>query len=184
MTNVRGFGADADRFGADADRFTAHADGFTADADGFTARRNGFGTDRAGFTVDRGPGGRPGSASPSGAGSGQHPADDWSRSAGPPHTASGTGDRAPDSARLAASGPWPALPDDQPGAGIGGGRAGHGAYRAGPVTGGLGAQSGDWSAAFRGLWPELPDDRSLWTVPGAALDATQVSRLDREQAGD
>ncbi|MET8255414.1 hypothetical protein [Micromonospora sp. NPDC005197] len=32
-------------------------------------------------------------------------------------------------------------------------------------------------------WPELPDDTPLWTVPGAALDAGHVDRLDREQAG-
>ncbi|MFG2049036.1 hypothetical protein ACGFIW_16605 [Micromonospora sp. NPDC048935] len=33
-------------------------------------------------------------------------------------------------------------------------------------------------------WPAPPDDAALWSVAGAALDAAQLSRLDREQAGD
>ncbi|WP_269639473.1 hypothetical protein [Micromonospora chokoriensis] len=33
-------------------------------------------------------------------------------------------------------------------------------------------------------WPALPDDTALWSVAGAALDTVQVTRLDREQAGD
>ncbi|MGQ5261548.1 hypothetical protein ACTWLT_12385 [Micromonospora sp. ZYX-F-536] len=59
-------------------------------------------------------------------------------------------------ARAADRAPWPALPD---------------------------GSVGGWSATARGLWPELPDDQPLWTVPGEALDAAQHGRLDREQAG-
>ncbi|WP_433307982.1 hypothetical protein ACQP0U_16515 [Micromonospora sp. CA-269861] len=33
-------------------------------------------------------------------------------------------------------------------------------------------------------WPALPDDTALWSVAGAALDTAQLTRLDREQAGD
>ncbi|MET8094787.1 hypothetical protein [Micromonospora sp. NPDC005220] len=33
-------------------------------------------------------------------------------------------------------------------------------------------------------WPALPDDSALWSVAGAALDTAQLTRLDREQAGD
>ncbi|WP_433549870.1 hypothetical protein ACQP08_17815 [Micromonospora zamorensis] len=83
-------------------------------------------------------------------------------------------------------------------------RAGHpGGWRdgdVGTVGAGIGGStrdpgSGGWpvSRAFRSPeptalttdpWPALPDDGTLWTVPGDALDATQLGRLDREQAGD
>ncbi|MGC4835588.1 hypothetical protein ACLQ3D_13920 [Micromonospora vinacea] len=33
-------------------------------------------------------------------------------------------------------------------------------------------------------WPALPDDTALWSVAGAAVDTAQLTRLDREQAGD
>ncbi|MFD6683648.1 hypothetical protein [Micromonospora parva] len=33
-------------------------------------------------------------------------------------------------------------------------------------------------------WPALPDDGALWSVAGPALDTAQLTRLDREQAGD
>jgi hypothetical protein len=33
-------------------------------------------------------------------------------------------------------------------------------------------------------WPALPDDAALWSVAGATVDAAQLTRLDREQAGD
>ncbi|MEU5964889.1 hypothetical protein ABZ777_27080 [Micromonospora parva] len=33
-------------------------------------------------------------------------------------------------------------------------------------------------------WPPLPDDSALWSVAGPALDTAQLTRLDREQAGD
>ncbi len=33
-------------------------------------------------------------------------------------------------------------------------------------------------------WPALPDDSALWSVAGPALDTAQLTRLDREQAGD
>ncbi|MHA4947466.1 hypothetical protein ACX27O_09105 [Micromonospora sp. SD19] len=33
-------------------------------------------------------------------------------------------------------------------------------------------------------WPALPDDSALWSVAEPALDTAQLSRLDREQAGD
>ncbi|MDO3705209.1 hypothetical protein Q3W71_26410 [Micromonospora sp. C28SCA-DRY-2] len=32
-------------------------------------------------------------------------------------------------------------------------------------------------------WPELPDDRALWTPAGDTLDQAHLHRLDREQAG-
>ncbi|WP_280101416.1 hypothetical protein [Micromonospora arborensis] len=32
-------------------------------------------------------------------------------------------------------------------------------------------------------WPALPDDTTLWSVAGAAVNDAQLSRLDREQAG-
>ncbi|WP_158629601.1 hypothetical protein [Micromonospora arida] len=42
------------------------------------------------------------------------------------------------------------------------------------------------SAAARSAdpWPALPDDTALWSAAGAAVDTTQLTRLDREQAGD
>lgn len=88
-------------------------------------------------------------------------------------------------------GPWPALPDDARPAGghpypvgvatrdgeWGRGRTGGGAAGFEPASSGVGARVVD-------PWPVLPDDSTLWTVPGDALDATQLSRLDREQAGE
>ncbi|MEH1029332.1 hypothetical protein [Micromonospora profundi] len=81
-------------------------------------------------------------------------------------------------ARSTGSGPWPALPDEmawpgQPAATTG--RA------AGP---GHGHRDDGWASRTSDPWPTLPDDRSLWAVPGEALDATRVDRLDREQASD
>nr|WP_146218445.1 hypothetical protein [Micromonospora acroterricola] len=86
-------------------------------------------------------------------------------------------------ARTVDSGPWPALPTEPV-------WSGH--ETGGPVSGRAGAGTGAsvrtvggaWSAVASDLWPALPDDRPLWTVPGAALDATQLGRLEREQAGD
>ncbi|WP_330466977.1 hypothetical protein [Micromonospora zamorensis] len=107
----------------------------------------------------------------------------------------------------AGNGPWPALPGERTwpeqhvGPHPGQHRAGHlGGWRGGDV-GTVGAGSGGstrdpggggWPAsrAFRSTerttdpWPALPDDGTLWTVPGDALDAAQLGRLDREQAGD
>ncbi|MET8309318.1 hypothetical protein [Micromonospora sp. NPDC005173] len=80
-------------------------------------------------------------------------------------------------ARAAGSGPWPALPDEPA-------SPGHRAGEAEPGGSGPDLTGGGWSAVASGLWPALPDDRPLWTVPGEALDAAQLSRLDREQAGD
>ncbi|MEK8105500.1 hypothetical protein NKG94_10820 [Micromonospora sp. M12] len=86
--------------------------------------------------------------------------------------------------------PWPALPDDARPAGhpypVGAatrdgewGRGPTGGRAAGvePASSGVGARVVD-------PWPALPDDSTLWTVPDDALDTTQLSRLDREQAGD
>lgn len=95
-----------------------------------------------------------------------------------------------DVARAAGSGPWPALPDDPAwpahpsgGAAFTGGpdAATGGARTAGSGRGPVG---GGWSTVTGDLWPALPDDRLLWTVPGTALDATDLGRLEREQAGD
>ncbi|RLP94141.1 hypothetical protein EAD89_04845 [Micromonospora sp. BL4] len=89
-----------------------------------------------------------------------------------------------DVARAAGSGPWPALPDDPA-------WPGHRPDRTAATTGGAwtggsgrGPAGGGWSAVTGDLWPALPDDRLLWTVPGAALNADDPGRLDREQAGD
>ncbi|MGI5520630.1 hypothetical protein ACQEUX_06710 [Micromonospora sp. CA-259024] len=81
----------------------------------------------------------------------------------------------PGLARTAGRGPWPALPDEPAWSGnLAGGPD--------PGTGGAGAVRDGWAdAADR--WPALPDDGPLWTVPGAALDAARLARLDREQAG-
>ncbi|WP_406084177.1 hypothetical protein OHA01_06205 [Micromonospora zamorensis] len=110
----------------------------------------------------------------------------------------------------ASNGPWPALPGErtwpEQHAGPRPGqhrdqRAGHpGGWRGGDV-GTVGAGNGGstrdpggggWPASrsFRSTerttdpWPALPDDGTLWTVPGDAVDAAQLGRLDREQAGD
>ncbi|WP_089020754.1 hypothetical protein [Micromonospora coriariae] len=96
----------------------------------------------------------------------------------------------PDVVRAAGNSPWPALPDDPvwPGHRSGGAASTGGAD---VVSGGVwtdgsgrGPVGGGWSAVTGDLWPALPDDRLLWTAPGAALDAADLSRLEREQAGD
>ncbi|MBQ0901104.1 hypothetical protein [Micromonospora sp. U21] len=89
-----------------------------------------------------------------------------------------------DVARAAGSGPWPALPDEPAWSGhrTGGAEAVTGAAWTGGS--GRGPAGGGWLTVTGDLWPALPDDRLLWTVPGAALDATDLGRLEREQAGD
>ncbi|MEU7918609.1 hypothetical protein [Micromonospora zamorensis] len=129
-------------------------------------------------------------------------------------TADGTGRGGLTAVEAADNGPWPALPGERtwseqhaaprPGQHIGhhrDQRAGHpGGWRDGDV-GTVRAESGGstrdpggggWpvSRAFGPTarttdpWPALPDDETVWTVPGDALDAAQLGRLDREQAGD
>ncbi|MFI6255664.1 hypothetical protein ACIBCL_06035 [Micromonospora zamorensis] len=129
---------------------------------------------------------------------------------GPNSTADGTGWGGLAAVEATGNGPWPALPGErrwsEQHAGPRPGqhrdqRAGHpGGWRGGDV-GTVGAGSGGstrdpggggWpvSRAFGPTarttdpWPALPDDGTLWTVPGDALDAAQLGRLDREQAGD
>lgn len=99
---------------------------------------------------------------------------------------------------------WPALPDDRarsgqrvgerwgPGAGDRNGSAARAAgvawtgsaYRDPGV--GRGPESAVFQADATALdpWPALPDDTALWSVAGAAVDTAQLTRLDREQAGD
>ncbi|MEH1165083.1 hypothetical protein V6V47_06830 [Micromonospora sp. CPCC 205539] len=89
----------------------------------------------------------------------------WTRAAGAGYATGGT---ALDAARTASSGPWPALPDDP----------------SWPTQSAGAAAGGERAAVTSDLWPALPDDRPLWSVPDAALDATELGRLDREQAGD
>ncbi|MBG6104876.1 hypothetical protein IW249_005290 [Micromonospora vinacea] len=99
---------------------------------------------------------------------------------------------------------WPALPDDRARSGQRvGERCGPGARdrngsaaRAAGVTWtgwahrdpgvGRGPESAAFQADTTALdpWPALPDDTALWSVAGAAVDTAQLTRLDREQAGD
>ncbi|MEU5671498.1 hypothetical protein ABZ749_14225 [Micromonospora sp. NPDC047753] len=87
--------------------------------------------------------------------------------------------------RLADGGPWLALPGEPAPPGHPAARrdAGTAAAGGGRPTGIDGPPPG---AAARSAdpWPALPDDSALWSVAGAALDAAQLTRLDREQAGD
>ncbi|WP_433650622.1 hypothetical protein ACQP2C_30005 [Micromonospora zamorensis] len=129
---------------------------------------------------------------------------------GPNSTADGTGRGGLAAAEAAGNGPWPALPGERTWSEQHAGPrhaqhrdqlAGHpGGWRdgdAGTVGAGIGGSTrdpggGGWpvSSAFGPTarttdpWPALPDDGTLWTVPGDALDAAQLGRLDREQAGD
>lgn len=168
---------DRGRFSAGGGGFSARPGGLEADKDGFGIGRSGFGAggDPRGFGVG---GGRLGGVSaaggvPRGRGEGDGPAG-WT---GPAGTGPATGAGPIGVARAAGRGPWPALPDEPASPGQ---RAGE----AEPGGSGPDLTSGGWSAVASGLWPALPDDRPLWTVPGEALDAAQLSRLDREQAGD
>ncbi|NYH41311.1 hypothetical protein HNR22_001038 [Micromonospora jinlongensis] len=128
----------------------------------------------------------------------------------PTSTADGTGRGGLAAVEAADNGPWPALPGERTwpeqhtGSRPGQHRdqhAGHpGRWCDGDVAtvgAGIGWPTrdpggGGWpvSSAFGPTarttdpWPALPDDRTLWTVPGDALDAAQLGRLDREQAGD
>ncbi|MEW2147533.1 hypothetical protein AB0869_32440 [Micromonospora vinacea] len=104
-------------------------------------------------------------------------------------TATSTGDPSTsgrgDLARVVDGGPWLTLPGEPapPGRPAARRDAGTGA------AGGQRAPSLDGpppSAAARNVdpWPALPDDTALWSVVGAAVDTAQLTRLDREQAGD
>ncbi|MFI6269659.1 hypothetical protein [Micromonospora zamorensis] len=128
----------------------------------------------------------------------------------PNSTADGTERAGLAAVEVADNGPWPALPGErmwsEQHAGPRHGphrdqRAGHpGGWRDGDIGTAVVAIGGStrdpggggWpvSRAFGPTarttdpWPALPDDGTLWTVPGDALDAAQLGRLDREQAGD
>ncbi|MEU1643701.1 hypothetical protein [Micromonospora zamorensis] len=125
----------------------------------------------------------------------------------PNSTADSTGRGGLAAIEAADNGPWPALPGERKWSEQHAGprpgqhrdqRAGHpGRWRDGDLGAGSGGSTrdpggGGWPAsrAFRSTerttdpWPALPDDGTLWTVPGNALDAAQLGRLDREQAGD
>ncbi|RAO07129.1 hypothetical protein [Micromonospora noduli] len=86
--------------------------------------------------------------------------------------------------RLADGGPWLALPGEPapPGHPAALRDAGTGTPGGGRATG----IDGPPNAAARSVdpWPALPDDTTLWSVAGAAVDTAQLTRLDREQAGD
>ncbi|MEV4120134.1 hypothetical protein [Micromonospora sp. NPDC049645] len=95
--------------------------------------------------------------------------------------ASGRGDLA----RVMGGGPWLALPGEpaprgRPTALPDAGTGAAGGQRAPSLDGpppSAAARNGD-------PWPALPDDTALWSVAGTPLDAAQLTRLDREQAGD
>ncbi|WP_410817690.1 hypothetical protein [Micromonospora sp. 050-3] len=103
-------------------------------------------------------------------------------------TATGAGDPSTSARgevdRLVDGGPWLALPGEpaQPGRPV--------ALRDGRTgTAGGGQTTGierPPPSAARNVdpWPALPDDTALWSVAGAAVDTAQLTRLDREQAGD
>lgn len=122
---------------------------------------------------------------------------------GPNSTTDGTGWGGLAAVEAADNGPWPALPGERTWSEQHAGqhrdqRAGHpGGWHDGDVGAGSDGSTRDpggggrlASRAFRSTertndpWPALPDDGMLWTVPGDALDAAQLGRLDREQAGD
>ncbi|WP_328654060.1 hypothetical protein OG598_09485 [Micromonospora sp. NBC_00330] len=101
-------------------------------------------------------------------------------SAGNP-SASGRGDLM----RVVDGGPWLALPGEpaptgrpaalrDPGAGATGGNR----------ATGIDGPPPDAVARSVDPWPALPDDTALWSVAGTAVDTAQLTRLDREQAGD
>ncbi|MGC4746165.1 hypothetical protein ACLQ28_10940 [Micromonospora sp. DT201] len=114
-----------------------------------------------------------------------------------------TNDRRRDLDHTAGDWPWLTLPDEPArprqqqwrSAGqrvdemdaVGGG-AWAGAWGPGPAAGRRSASTGPWSSAIEARvtdpWPALPDDATLWTVPGDALNDAELARLDREQAGD
>ncbi|MGC5308044.1 hypothetical protein [Micromonospora zamorensis] len=131
--------------------------------------------------------------------------------AGPSSTTDSTGRDGLPAVEAAGNGPWPALPgertwpDQHTGprtahhrdqhAGHPGGRRHGDVGTVGALIGRPTRDPGGWpvSRAFQSPeptarttdpWPALPDDGTLWTVPGDALDAAQLGRLDREQAGD
>ncbi|MET7946964.1 hypothetical protein [Micromonospora sp. NPDC005324] len=87
--------------------------------------------------------------------------------------------------RLVDGGPWLALPGESapPGRPVALRDGGTGTAGGGRTTGIDGPPP---SAAARSVdpWPALPDDTALWSVAGAAVDTAQLTRLDREQAGD
>ncbi|MGC4758010.1 hypothetical protein [Micromonospora trifolii] len=87
--------------------------------------------------------------------------------------------------RLVDGGPWLALPGEPapPGRPAALGDGGPGTAGGGRATGFDGPPP---STVARSVdpWPALPDDAALWSVAGAAVDTVQLSRLDREQAGD
>jgi hypothetical protein len=86
--------------------------------------------------------------------------------------------------RLADGGPWLALPGEPapPGPPAAPRDTGAGSAGGGRATG----VDGPSSAVARSVdpWPALPDDTTLWSVAGTAVDTAQLTRLDREQAGD
>ncbi|MCG5444201.1 hypothetical protein NIE79_002346 [Micromonospora sp. NIE79] len=87
--------------------------------------------------------------------------------------------------RLVDGGPWLALPGEPapPGRPVALRDGGTGTAGGGRATGIDGPPA---STAARSVdpWPALPDDTALWSVAGAAVDTVQLTRLDREQAGD
>ncbi|MEV5210697.1 hypothetical protein AB0K35_24800 [Micromonospora sp. NPDC053740] len=87
--------------------------------------------------------------------------------------------------RLGDGGPWLALPGEPapPGPVAPLRDALTGAAAGGRASGVDGPSP---SAATRSVdpWPALPDDTALWSVAGASVDNAQLTRLDREQAGD
>ncbi|MEU5937343.1 hypothetical protein [Micromonospora sp. NPDC047187] len=86
--------------------------------------------------------------------------------------------------RLADGGPWLALPGEPapPGPPAALRDTGVGSAGGGRATG----VDGPPGAVTRSVdpWPALPDDTTLWSVAGTAVDTAQLTRLDREQAGD
>ncbi|GGO27851.1 hypothetical protein [Micromonospora parathelypteridis] len=128
----------------------------------------------------------------------------WTGSAGATGAADAEGttvDRRRDLGHAASDWPWLALPDEparprqQPRRPVGlrvdeaetvGGGAWAGGWGHVP-TGGRSTSTGTPSSTVEARvtdpWPALPDDATLWAVPGDALNDAQLSRLDREQAG-
>ncbi|MEU7972620.1 hypothetical protein AB0B48_11310 [Micromonospora sp. NPDC049089] len=100
-------------------------------------------------------------------------------------TATSAGTARGDLDRLADRGPWLALPGvpAPPGHPAARRDAGTGAAGGGRPTG-IDEPPPRPAARSVDPWPALPDDSALWSVAGAALDTAQLTRLDREQAGD
>ncbi|WP_433260264.1 hypothetical protein ACQPWR_16875 [Micromonospora vinacea] len=170
-----------------ADRLSADRDGFRSDsADGQAQptkdqrehTRRVAGSPNRAFPVHRAASGRPGWPIPGGI---DAPWTDSTTTSVGNQSTSGRGDLA----RVVNGSPWLTLPGEPapPGRTAALGDTGTGAVNGGRSPD-LDGPPLDVVVTSLDRWPALPDDTALWSVAGAAVDTAQLTRLDREQAGD